>query len=76
MLFQVLEIQLEKSQNLIFNLFGEENLFITHETVSKLLIQNQEPVTNKPKEIIDLNGLESALSSNPMIKKAQGVFQY
>jgi len=50
---------------------GDENLYITHETVSKLLIQNQEPVTNKPKEIIDLNRLESALNSNPMIKEAQ-----
>lgn len=50
---------------------GENNLFITHETVSKLLIQNQQSVANKPKEIIDLNGLEKALASNPMIKEAQ-----
>lgn len=50
---------------------GDENLFITHETVSKLLIQNQQSVTNKPKEIIDLNGLENALTSNPLIKEAQ-----
>ena len=50
---------------------GENNLFITHETVSKLLIQNQQSVSNKPKEIIDLNGLEKALTSNPMIKEAQ-----
>ena len=50
---------------------GEENLFVTHETVSKLLIVNQETVTNKPKEIIDLNVLENALNSNPMIKRAQ-----
>jgi cell division protein FtsQ len=50
---------------------GEENLFVTHETVSKLLIVNQQSVTNKPKEIIDLNVLENALNSNPMIKEAQ-----
>lgn len=50
---------------------GEDNLFITHETVSKLLIQNQQSVTNKPKEIIDLNRLENALTANPMIKEAQ-----
>ncbi|MEH6535184.1 MAG: hypothetical protein V7719_02235 [Psychroserpens sp.] len=50
---------------------GSENLFVTHETVSKLLILNQETVTNKPKDIIDLNELESALNSNPMIKQAQ-----
>ena len=50
---------------------GDDNLFVTEETVSKLLIQNQESVTNKPKDIIDLNELESALNSNPMIKQAQ-----
>ena len=50
---------------------GEDNLFITRETVSKLLIQNQQSVTNKPKEIIDLNALEKALTSNLMIKDAQ-----
>ncbi|WP_040281442.1 cell division protein FtsQ/DivIB [Psychroserpens damuponensis] len=49
----------------------DDILFVTHETVSKLLIQNQESVANKPKEIIDLNRLESALNSNPMIKQAQ-----
>jgi cell division protein FtsQ len=55
----------------IVKFLGEENLFVTHATVSKLLIVNQESVTNKPKEIIDLNVLENALNSNPMIKEAQ-----
>ena len=50
---------------------GEDNLFITEETVSKLLIQNQGSVKNVPKETLDLNLLESALNSNPMIKSAQ-----
>ena len=50
---------------------GEENLFITHETVSKLLIQNQPGLQNVPKEILDLNQLESALNLNPMIRSAQ-----
>lgn len=55
----------------VIKFLGEENLFVTHETVSKLLIVNQQSVTNKPKEIIDLNDLETALNSNPMIKEAQ-----
>jgi cell division protein FtsQ len=55
----------------VIKFIDEDNLFVTHETVSKLLIQNQESVTNKPKDSIDLNGLESALNSNPMIKQAQ-----
>lgn len=50
---------------------GENNLFITNETVSKLLIQNYEEVKNVPKEILDLNKLENALKSNPMIKAAE-----
>ncbi len=50
---------------------GEENLFVSHEAVSKLLIVNQGNIADKPKEIIDLNGLESALNSSPMIKEAQ-----
>ncbi|MFK7833674.1 MAG: cell division protein FtsQ/DivIB [Winogradskyella sp.] len=50
---------------------GENKLFITDATVSKLLIVNQEPVSMQPKDIIDLNELESALKSNAMIKEAQ-----
>ena len=50
---------------------NSDNLFITYETVSKLLIQNQGKVKNVPKEILDLNQLESALNSNPMIKSAE-----
>ena len=50
---------------------GDNKLFITDQTVSKLLIQNQRPLTEQPKDIIDLNELEVALSSNSMIKKAE-----
>jgi cell division protein FtsQ len=53
------------------NFEGDDNLFITHETVSKLLIQNQQGIKNMPKETLDLNQLETALNSNPMIKSAQ-----
>ena len=50
---------------------SEHNLFITNETVSKLLIQNCGGVKNVPKETLDLNELEKALKSNPMIKSAE-----
>ncbi|MFI1770487.1 cell division protein FtsQ/DivIB [Thalassobellus citreus] len=50
---------------------GEDNLFITNETVSKLLIQNYGTVKNVSKETLDLNKLENALKSNPMIKTAE-----
>jgi len=45
--------------------------FITHETVSKLLIQNRQPLTSVPKETLDLNVLETALNANTMIEKAE-----
>jgi cell division protein FtsQ len=53
------------------NFIGENNLFVTHETVSKLLIQNQRSVKNLTKETLDLNQLEKSLKSNPMIKSAE-----
>lgn len=50
---------------------GDNNLFLTHENVSKLLIQNNQSVKNKSKETLDLNSLETALNSNQMVKSAQ-----
>ncbi len=50
---------------------GDNNLFITQANVSKLLIQNQQSGAKASKEILDLNKLESALNSNPMIKSAE-----
>jgi cell division protein FtsQ len=50
---------------------GEDNLFITNAAVSKLLIQNQQVVKKLSKETLDLNTLETALNSNPMIKSAE-----
>lgn len=50
---------------------GEQNLFITQEAVSKLLIQNQGSVTSVPKEALDLNKLEATLNSNKIIDFAE-----
>lgn len=50
---------------------GDNTLFISQEAVSKLLIQNKQDLTSVRKEILDLNGLEEALNSNPMIKHAE-----
>lgn len=55
----------------IIHFKGDNNLFLTHENVSKLLIQNKESVKNKSKETLDLNDLEAALNSNQMVKSAQ-----
>ncbi|WP_316930038.1 cell division protein FtsQ/DivIB [Siansivirga zeaxanthinifaciens] len=53
------------------NFLGDNNLFITSENVSKLLIQSFGGVENVAKETLDLNELENALNSNPMIKSAE-----
>ncbi|MWW26082.1 cell division protein FtsQ/DivIB [Algibacter lectus] len=50
---------------------GEDNLFVTNETVSKLLTQNYGGTQNVVKETLDLNKLENVLKSNPMIKSAE-----
>lgn len=50
---------------------GDQNLFMTHEAVSKLLIQNGHSVSDTPKEMIDLSHLETALNAHTMIKQAQ-----
>ncbi|MCB0463340.1 MAG: cell division protein FtsQ/DivIB [Flavobacteriaceae bacterium] len=63
--------QSRKITELEVKFLDDNNLFVTHETVNKLLIQNGETVTNVPKEILDLNGLENALKSNAMIKTAE-----
>ncbi|GGG95649.1 cell division protein FtsQ [Polaribacter pacificus] len=44
--------------------------FLTQEMVDKLLIQNQEPVQNKAKSIIDLQEIEHTVVSNPFIESA------
>ena len=58
-------------EGISINFTSDENQFITHEAVNKLLIQNEDKITGMPKEILDLNGLEAALNSNPMIKAAE-----
>ncbi len=50
---------------------GDNTLFITHENVSKLLIQNYGGASNVTKEALVLNELEASLNANPMIKSAE-----
>ncbi len=46
------------------------NLFITAETVDKLLIQNEKPLEGQAKEILDLRNLEQKLDAHAMISDA------
>jgi len=60
-----------KVGDLSISFSGHMEPYITEANVSKLLIQNQLPVTDQPKEVIVLNSLEEALNSHPIIKKAE-----
>jgi len=48
-----------------------DNLFVSYETVNKLLIQNLEAYRNQSKENINLNNLEGFLQRNEMIENAE-----
>lgn len=50
---------------------GDNNLFLTQETVNKLLIQKFNGLKNKPKDVIVLNTVEKVLEANEMVKSAQ-----
>ncbi len=69
--FATVRNESRKVSEIDISFVGKNNLFITHETVSKLLIQNQQSVKKLAKETLDLNQLEKSLNSNPMIKSAE-----
>ena len=48
-----------------------ENLYVTEETVNKLLILNKITVTSVDKETLDLNRVEKVLDNHPMIENAE-----
>ena len=69
--FATVRNETRKVSSIDIRFIGENNLFIAHETVSKLLIQKHKSVKNLAKETLDLNQLEKVLNSNPMIKSAE-----
>ncbi|MFK5972954.1 MAG: hypothetical protein QM485_06700 [Flavobacteriaceae bacterium] len=50
---------------------GKQNLYLTQETVNKLLIQSYGSLTNVSKEKLDLNTIEKLIETNEMVKRAQ-----
>ncbi|MCM4169399.1 Cell division protein FtsQ [Arenibacter antarcticus] len=57
--------------NVQIEFVGDQNLYMTQETVDKLLIQSYGDLTNLTKENIVLNTIEKAIEANEMVKKAQ-----
>jgi len=61
-----------KSKNNVEVVFENgKNLFISYETVNKLLIQNLDNFKNESKENINLNNLELFVQDNEMIENAE-----
>ncbi|WP_234974631.1 cell division protein FtsQ/DivIB [Tenacibaculum agarivorans] len=58
-------------ENVIVEFDEGANPFLTHESVNKLLIQNQATVKNQSKRVIDLHHLEKKVSSNPYVENAR-----
>jgi cell division protein FtsQ len=49
----------------------DNNPFIRHETVNKLLIENKKDAQAFKKDEVDLNKLEKSIDKNPMIEKSE-----
>jgi cell division protein FtsQ len=50
---------------------GGDNLFITNESVNKLLIENKNDIKTIRKDKVDLNRLEKSLNRHEMIEKSE-----
>ncbi|RPD91675.1 hypothetical protein EGM88_14645 [Aureibaculum marinum] len=61
----------KKIKNVNINFENGDNLFITYETVNKLLVQNYGQLQSQSKEELFLNKLEETLLSNEMIENAE-----
>ena len=60
-----------KLTNIGIEFMDENTLFITQNSVNKLLIQKNDSVTSIGKETLVLNKMEESLLKNPMIKNAE-----
>lgn len=60
-----------KISDISIKFLGDSNLYLTEDSVNKLLIQNYGTVKNRLKEELVLNTIEDIIRSNPMVKNAQ-----
>jgi len=64
----------KKIKNVAIEFVAGDNDFLTQEMVNKLLIQNSGDIKKQPKSVIDLQGLEHDVLSNPYIESATVFF--
>ncbi len=60
-----------KINGITIRFVGEDNVYLTRDTVNKLLIQKFGPLHDVPKEKVVLNTIESVIETNDMVKSAQ-----
>lgn len=60
----------KKVKNIEVEFEAENNHFLTHESVNKLLIQSGDSVQNRLKSSVDLHRMESVVSSSPFVEKS------
>ena len=60
-----------KLQNATVEFQDGEQLFVTHETVNKLLIENKKDASSIRKVALDLNNLENTINQHDMVEKAE-----
>ena len=68
--FSILRNESKKVAETAVEFDAGENSFLTHDLVKKLLKQNNEPVLNQTKRVLDLHELENTVESNPYIENA------
>ncbi len=60
-----------KINGLHIEFIGDQTLYLTEDTVNKLLIQNYGTLTNVAKENLVLNTIEKVIEANKMVKNAE-----
>lgn len=60
----------KKVKDILIEFEEGNNMFMSHEIVNKLLIQNNLTVKNQPKSVIDLHQLEANVLSHSMVEDA------
>ena len=61
----------KKVDDISIKFLGDNNLYLTEDSVNKLLIQNYGSLKNRTKEQVVLNTIETVIKANPMVKNAQ-----
>ena len=61
----------KKIKDFKIKFLGDNDLYLTEESVNKLLIQNYGSVKNGNRETVVLNTIETIIESNPMVANAQ-----